>query len=222
LLTGGTFINWTSPGAPLFQLEALLQLLERLPESEWRGLLGRFLRACPTIESPAFGHELTTVSRLRLLLREKRGMTFIQGGSDVSRTTLFTALARSFLQMSVIKKSALSGIDLHVPDWFVPVENLVYLPPLTDRNKMALGIEKGWREANEGRWRMFNGVWSLVPDHQRKLLIAAESRHVVVSDTTAFSVSQLRKIFKGARCPIRLLNLSETSPDRIQVEFQEA
>ena len=87
---------------------------------------------------------------------------------------------------------------------------------------MALAIEKAWQQANEGRWRMFNGVWSLVPKRQSDLLVAAELHHIVVSDAAEHSVSQLRKIFKGATCPIRLLNVIETTPDRIQVEFQGA
>lgn len=213
-----TLINWSSRSTQSFQLEALLQLLERLPEDLWHHLLKRFLRICPAIDSPMLAHEPATVTQLRLLLRQKRGVTLIQGGSDTARTIVFTAIGRTASLMSG-PKVTISGIDLHIPDWFVPVDTLTYISPSTDRAGLASEIKREWKGANQGRWRMFNGVWSVLPEYQHEILTVAQNQHIVVADAVVQPAAQLRKIAAERRLAVRLLNVSVPQADRINVEF---
>ncbi len=217
-ISEGTFINWTTQSTQLHQIEALLQLLERLPDSVRCGVLARFWRVRPIIESPRLAHELAAVSQLRMLWRERRGLTFISGGSDATRTFLFTALGHSLAQMAATK-TALSGIDRHLADWFVPVGRLMYVLPSLDKNTLLDQIEKAWQPANQGSCRMFNGVWLLVPQRQEELLNAAVSHHVVVADGVVPSATQLRAQLRWKKYPIRFLDLTGSEVDRIQIKF---
>ena len=213
-----TLVNWTSRSTKSLQLEALLQLLERLPAEQWHGLLKRALRVCPAIHSPVLAHEPATVARLRLLIREKPGLTIIRGGSDSARTFVFTALGRAVSQMSH-PKVAVSGIDLQVPAWFVPVEALTYISPSTAKASLTSQIETEWLRANQGQWRMFSGVWSAAPDYQKEILAAAQNLHVVVAEAELDPAAHLRKKAGECRFPIRLLDVTAPQADRIHVVF---
>jgi transcriptional regulator with XRE-family HTH domain len=122
----GTVINWLTGETELHQVEALLRILERLPEPTRHELLNRFLRCYPAMEADRLGHDPTSVSRLRKLLEERNGLTLITGGSDGSRTFLVTALGHAFQQL-LSREGMIAGIDIHLPDWFVLVLGVSYL-----------------------------------------------------------------------------------------------
>lgn len=219
-ISPGTFINWTSRGTNLNQIDAILRLLERLPDSSRSALLSGFLRSFPIIESPEIAHEPTAASRLRALLSGRKGLTFIQGGgTDAARVFLFAALGHSLLQTSS-HVAAIKGIDVHLPDWFVPVPGLAYLGSSANRAKLLGDIKKMWPKPNHTPWLMLNGVWSLVPGRHEEILSWCNQHHVVIADETSYEPAVLKKLCTGIQAPINILDLGDSDHRRIRVDFR--
>ena len=120
-----TLCNWfNGEGEP--SSETLLRLLELVPDAKRYTGLGKppFCRTCPQIDHPSLAHDPVATSYLRAIISEIKGVTFVQGERDALVTFVATALGR---HVSVDSRSPrqVVGIDVHAPDWFVPVPGLV-------------------------------------------------------------------------------------------------
>lgn len=215
----GTLINWTTKATELHQIEAMMRLLERLPDGTRRGLLERFLRLHPTIESSRFAQEPGTVSRLRTLVRQSDGLTFIMGGTDDARTFVITALGHSF-QRLYNREGAISGIDVHATDWFVPVFGVAYMAFAAERSKLLDKIMGAWPRPDHAAALLLNGVWSLLPEKQKEILGWSAHHHVFVADELNCTPRQRRTIFRELKAPVRFLNVTETDQECIHLDFQ--
>lgn len=211
-----TFINWTCSDAHLHQIETLLRLLERLPTPARMAMIERFLRAHPTIESEQLAHAPATISKLRLILAKQCGLTLILGGTEFSRSFVFTALGHS-RKREAPDKAALRGIDVHVPDWFTPIEGLTYLPASTTTTTLRDQAAQAWDSIGHSSWLMLDGVWTLLPDRQKEILIRSLDSHVVIADAAHSDACTLRRIKGSKDVPIHILDVTESSEGRIHI-----
>lgn len=216
----GTFVNWTTRTAVLNQLEAALRLLERLPESARSDLLNRVLRKHPALNSPELAHEETQVSRLRMLTQERSGLTFIQGGSDSTRTFIFSAIGHSVHQNEP-NRGVVSGLDVHRPDWFVPVMGIAYLTRWSDTASLKQAVDLAWPKQKPLPWLLLNGVWSLLSAERHRQLVAwAHNHHIVVADDLVYPEENFGPGSRGPEISVRLLKVSAIEHGRIRVHFQ--
>ena len=219
-LTETTFSNWTAGATELTQIEALLRLLERLPETARSDFLTSFLRVCPTLDSPALAHDPIAVHGLRSLLYEKQGLTFIQAERDFLRSFVLGALGQSATRSGSALR-LVAGLDVNGEDAFVPVPGVVYFRHPSNSSEIQGLIRAHWPLAQTGHLVLINGLWCEFPNFQQQLLAAAETRHVAIADDTHFDPHTLRRRLGSSRIPGRLLSVSELPGNRITIHFAQ-
>ena len=216
---GNTLSSWCTDGQA-YQVQALLASLERLPEPERHQLIEDACRPYPTLHHRRFAHDFVAVSNLASLLSQSCGFTAIQGGQDHLRTFLLTALGHSFHEFGA-GGAAVSGLDVHRPDTFVPVVGVRYLHnPLASTETMRQ-ILQAWptiRNAGSGLI-LLNGVWSRTPELQPQVVDLARRAHVIVADQTIFPPKQP---FTTLPSPVHLVTVSPARecPEWLRVEVQ--
>jgi DNA-binding transcriptional regulator YiaG len=220
-LTETTLSNWTAGATDLSQLEALLRLLERLPEESRVCLINSMLRVFPTLDDTAFVHDPIAVDRLYELLRRTRGVTFIQGRSDFLRTFVLTALGHSASRVGSSLRP-IAGIDLHAETSLVPVPGVVYLGYPKNPTDLLERVRAHWPPTRFGNLVLLNRIWCQLPELQPELLRVAEIKHVIVADDTNFDPQSLRQRLGDVGIPAQLLTVSEWSGSRINVRFADA
>jgi hypothetical protein len=126
------------------------------------------------------------------LLDRKAGLTIITGGTDFSRTFVFTALAHAASRADG-KLPAAAGIDLHRSNLFVPVESLIYINGDLGLDHARRLTQRIWpRVLTSGAPRLFfNRVWSSMPEVRDDLLRCAGFKHVVIAEEGASNVGDL-------------------------------
>jgi hypothetical protein len=220
-LTETALSNWTVGDTELSQLEALLKLLERLPEAGRVSLISSVLRVYPTLESPVLAHDPLAVDRLRSLLKRTRGVAFIQGERDYARSYLWSALGDAAARVGSSLRP-IAGLDFHADSALVPVPGVVYLGDPPDQAELRQRVRASWPPDASGHLVMLNRVWLELPQFQSEILAMAEARHVILADNTHFDSSSLRRTLGAAKIPALLLSVSELPGDRIAVSFAEA
>jgi hypothetical protein len=216
---GNTLSSWCADGRAS-QLQALLASLERLPEPERQQLIEEACRPYPTLRHRRLAHDFVVVSNLAALLRQASGLTAIQGSQDHLRTFLLTALGHSFPEFGA-SGAPVAGLDVHRPDFFVPVVGLVYLNgPLTP-TETARQILRAWptvRSATDGLV-LLNGIWSKAPELQPQIVDLAHRAHVIVADPVVFPLKPSSKMLPS---PLHLLTVSPARecPEWLHVEVQ--
>ena len=70
------------------------------------------------------------------------------------------------------------------PDSFAPIPGVLYFTKPNDSESIRRGIRENWRsiEDSDAGLVLFNGVWTLMPDVQDRIVALAKGRHVVVAD----------------------------------------
>jgi hypothetical protein len=151
------------------------------------------------------------------LLDQRAGLTIITGGTDFSRTFVFTALAHAACRADG-KLPAAAGIDLHRSNLFVPVESLIYINGDLGLDHARRLTQRIWpRVLTSGTPRLFfNRVWSSVPEVRDDLLRCAGFKHVVIAEEGALDVGDLKT---RVSTPFHVLTLStaQSVPERILV-----
>jgi hypothetical protein len=171
----------------------------------------------PTIESAAFAHLPTVISRLRSLLEQSAGLTVIRG-SDSLRTLLFTALGHSILQASP-RHNSVQGIDIHTPDWFVPIPGISYVTrPVKGSQRHELNSM--WPRQLHAGVLMLNGVVSLMPEWQGRAFSLVKTQHVIIADEIDWEEKELKTLGQKADAPIQFLDIGEGDSPRITIEIR--
>jgi len=203
----GTVKDWfANNGRPT--ADFLLQLLERIPERLRLELLTQACRTCPVLDHPRFKCDQTIISQLKTISSQSRGISFIVGGNGESRTFLLTAMANAFLGMAS-RPRKVDGIDVHEPDWFVPLPGVRYLRNLFEPVSLRNTVRADWQEvrAGEARLVVLNGVWSAVPNIQNDVLELAERAAIIVADSIVSTPLSSKRI--KAR-PINIITISSS------------
>jgi hypothetical protein len=201
------------------QIEALFGWIERLPESTRNQLINEACRCYPTLESPRLRYDSVQLSHLKTLLRQTSGFTIIQGGSDGLRTFVVTALGHSW-RIHNPERLVVWGIDVHEPDWFVPVEGVVSLHNLLDPTSIRECVHRHWPTltATAGQLVILNGIWSGVQGLEEQIVELGARSHVLVADDSRF---KLESLARRAQAPTHILSISEEKDNRIRVTVQQ-
>lgn len=198
------------------QVEALLGWLERLPEHARNMLVTKACRAFPNFENERLSHDPVQIGALRLLLTQPAGLTFVTSENAGIRTFIMTALGHAASMLGPESRPVL-GIDLHTPDWFVPVDGITYIcspPPLTPPNDT---IEKVWGKLRkaENSLVFINGiVFSQPPSFVEQIFHLASGCNIFVADREQTIVERF-----GSRIsrPAHYINAQLTENNRIQI-----
>jgi len=191
--------------APCPQVQALLCLLERLPQREWQRIIRGFLREYPTLQHPRISHDPVGIGALELVLAEQTGLTTIQGATEDDRNFLFAALGHAFVGVDRQRTSPV-GLDSHEPRKLVPVIGVAYLRrSLTIQRKRQILLEQ-WKEIvnSDASLVLLNGVLEMVPELQSSILSLAKEKHVIIAEAHPPAVW-----LKGKSGPVRTITLSK-------------
>ncbi len=201
------------------QVEALLRWLERLPEPTRNRLVNAACRVFPTISSPRIAHDPTQVSHLQALLRQESGFSLIQGGTDGVRTFLATALGHSETMLRLEPRDVY-GLDVHEPNWFVPVGKVVYLNNMLNPVTLRENFHRYWPELSriKGNLVILNGVWPAVQGLEDEVAELAANAHVLVADDPRFKIEAVARRAPG---PVHSLTVSEEKESRIRVVLNQ-
>jgi hypothetical protein len=195
--------------------------MERLTEQQRHELIDNVCREYPTLRHRKLGHDFVACSHLATLLRQPSGLTFIQGGPEHMRTFLLTALGNSAGSLDLKESSPVAGIDIHRPDYFVPVSGLIYFNNLLLSTEIEREFKRSWPDvcALKPRLVLLNTVWSKIPAMQPAIIDAAGHAHVVVADAFGPKSIERPTHFPG---PVHLVTVSPAreQPHWIRVVIQ--
>jgi len=201
--------DWTSGTTNLYQIEALLNLSECRNHHWCATLFRQHLRVFPSLSSPQLSEDPVTVGRLRILLRQASGLTFICGGNDTQRTFCFAALGHTYAN-GMGPSQAVAGWDIHATDWLVPVPGLLYFG---NSERATPGL---LREEGLPGLIMSNGLWERFPSHRSHLLKLSRVRHVVVAEAVPMTLDRLRSETQATAIPLHVLEIA-SGADRLNL-----
>lgn len=173
--------------APLDQLRAFLLLLSAVPTAQrldlWRA--GTFLH-------PRLDHEYITGDRfasatLARIAGKNTGLTLIVGDSEYLRSFMITAFANTTRANGAV----VFGCDLRAPEWFIPVDGVIYMGATNRANLKAPELPAAQlREANV---IVVNGLWDVLRQPQKEAFLKATSTsHVIVADRGSLFTANLK------------------------------
>lgn len=140
-----------------------------------------------------------------MLLAQNTGLTFIHGGNAAQRTFLMAALGHTFERLDRQHRSA-TGLDLHAPQWFVPVKTMLHLNATLTPSQTVTAIREVWPGTMSAinPLILLNGIWTTAPDLQTDIIALAKNKHVILAEQTGpapnslpystASISQILKI----------------------------
>jgi hypothetical protein len=216
-----TLCNWNNgdgqPGA-----ETLLKLLELLPETERSEIFRElpFCRHFPNLEHPRIAHDPIAVSYLRSALRSEKGITMVYGERDSLNTFVATAMAHSF-SLSAGLRGQITGLDIHTPDWFVPVPGVLYLNNTNHLVGIRAEAEKIWCGLTLKACKivLLNGIWAAGPEWKLKICDMAQTRHVIVTDILKSKTAPPPALPSPGRLVLTAPDVREPNRIRIEVQF---
>lgn len=215
-----TLKDWfTNKGRPT--AEFLLQMMERVAGSLRQQLTNDACRIWPILDHPRLKCDLTIISQLKTCVCMRNALIVIQGATDESRTFLISALANTFLAVTE-RPRRVKGIDIHDPDWFVPVPGVTYLHNLIQPASMQEAVRRLWPSFCTGRTNfvLLNGVLSRLPEFAKKICMLLAHQTVVVADTGPVKISRRGK---KAKAPVYVVMLHEEPENRcIRAEINTA
>lgn len=190
--------------------EMLVSLLERVPREIRHQAVDSACRTWPALDDSRLNCDDTDSSRLRTMACQPNGLILIQGGTDEARTFLLTALANEFLTLTA-HSGQVTGIDVHEPDWFVPVPHVTYLHNEFDLHRQQEAVERLWPrwEGLKNRLIVFNGVWAAMRNLRKAISPLAAHNLVILADQEALECSQWRKNTKLPYSLITVLQPAE-------------
>jgi hypothetical protein len=213
-----TLFGWLN-GTDPYQVECVLKLLELLPDSKRNEVINRICRHLPTISGDEIGWAETQVIGLQRALHARTGVSFVQGEEN-ARGFLVTALGHHALRSSTAFHKV-SGIDVRLPEYFVPVPGVEYLKQPSSGAVVREATDKLWSSVSKKlkHLLLLNGIWLSVPHLHSEILSMAVSNHVVISDAFRLSARQVAAL---TQCPKRLLTVESFPKDRLKVTIEEA
>jgi hypothetical protein len=177
-----TTSHWFGIGPQPHVVSCFCLLEQLLPVERYR-LVDALCRELPLIDHPRLRHNPAAVTSLRHLLAQNTGLTLIIGGTDEQRTFLLAALGQSFCRNDRLHRTA-AGIDLHEPDWFSPVETMLYFRGPAEPPKVREAVRRTWPQVmnTDQPLILLNGIWSALPELRNDVLSLATRRHVIVAE----------------------------------------
>jgi hypothetical protein len=112
-----------------------------------------------------------------------------------------------------------TGIDVHQPDWFERVDDVIYLHNLLDPTRLRESVIRAWPAVAgmKSRLTILNGAWSVARELEADVLQLAVRRHLIVTD---HGRSKPEEMPRPAATPTHILTVSEEKENRIRVLVQ--
>ena len=173
--------NWFCVGR-LEPIQALLCLMERVPEEQWLPTVRGFLRDFPNLKHPRLAHDPGGLVQLEQLLKQPTGLTMIRGDSDATRTFMITALGHSFALTN--PQGKVVGLDVHEPVEFVPLEGVLYFKNTTPSARRHELLLQEWARIRASHEALIvcNRVLSVAPELAMEIAKVAATSHVLLAD----------------------------------------
>jgi hypothetical protein len=165
--------------------ECLLRLLELSSESRRREIMDKppFCRVYPRLEHPWLAHDPATLSHLRTIVSTSTGITLIRGDDESRVTFLITALGHAARDLPNLGRKV-GGLDIHEPDWFVPVPEITYLNNQLHPSQIREELDRLRPKiiSSKGSFLILNGTFSHLSASQSEIFqdIARHS-HVAIA-----------------------------------------
>lgn len=143
----------------------------------------------------------------------------ICGERDFMNTFVATAIAHSFALFPGNRGQTM-GLDVHAPDWFVPVPGVTYLNNSIAPDRISAEVQKLWPAFTSCRSGvvLLNGTWAAVPDLKLKTIELAKTCHVIVTDIPKSKTSAPPTLPPLAR--LVMVTPDRRDFDRIRTEIQ--
>jgi hypothetical protein len=217
-----TLSNWLGGvGSP--SLECVLRLLERIPATQRNQLLSSapISRCYPTLIHPRLAFDQAAMSRFATILQQGTGTTLAHGLREDLVTFVVTALGHNYYH-SQLRNDAVRGLDVHSPDWFVPLPAVSYMGNTQSRDAIRQRFLSEWPtlRKHKGGLVILNGIWPQVADLYDEVFELAGQNHVVIGTTTMLIRNHMGVKMPG---PAHIVTVSadrSTTSDRILIELQ--
>lgn len=178
--TLGRWFNGDGDPSP----EIILRLLELTSEKNRHEMMDKapFCRVHPRIDHPFLEQDPVATSILGNLVSNSIGLTLVQGETEAAATFVATAIGHSARILGNHSREVM-GIDVHNPDWFVPIPGLQYLNGLLAPGAIFKEFDVLWpRFANSRRTIvLLNGVFQPVAAAPQKVFQLATHCHLVIA-----------------------------------------
>ena len=177
-----TMFDWIN-GSNLRQVEAIVRLLEQLPEAARTELINKICRTLPTLADPRIAWKESQVIQLEQLLRQKTGLTILEGTEEL-RNFMITALGHASYRLEPEHREVV-GIDIRMPSRFVPVKGVVYLNQPAQVSFVAEQVSQVLDHLLQQKHKLvvLNGIWNHFPLLQDKISAVAVQNHVILADS---------------------------------------
>jgi hypothetical protein len=201
---------------PQPHLLAFMGLLEQLSPAQRHSYIDSHCRIFPNFDHPWLAHSPANIDLLLDVTNQRKGLTIMTGGTELSRTFLMHAIGHSYRRSHRQSPGAV-GLELHRPDHFVPVDSFLYVDGTVGVNNVPQLVLKGWPRilTSSATLICLNGLWSLLPAIRHDIVRCATKRHVVLAEAKIPNVKDLEKAQ-----PHRTLHISELEPfpGRIRID----
>jgi hypothetical protein len=198
----------------------LFCLLEQLVPQERHQVLDGLCRDLPLLDHPKLRHNPITVGSLKNLVVKEVGLTLITGGTAEQRTFLLTAFGHTFCRVDQRHRNP-AGLDVHEPNWFVPISTLLYFRNPSRPAQTLEAIRALWPTIRFGQepMIMLNGIWSGAPELHQDIVALAGRKHVVVADQ---EILLARELGRSATQPLHRLKVSTArdNPSWLAIEVE--
>jgi hypothetical protein len=196
-------------------IEGLLSWLERLPEDIRHSLVNRTCRCFPHLNHVRLSYDPAQVSALRALVRQVSGLSIVRGDDGV-RTFVMSAFGHE-AEMER-GETAVLGLDLHRPDWFVPLGQVKYLYDMPDTTvHLAIRGIIGRLLGEEGKMILVNAAHPMCQEFRPALNQLARKCHVVMAEDTRRSETSNKQPTAET---VNVLTVSLIEQARIRVSIQ--
>jgi hypothetical protein len=144
-------------------------------------------------------------------------LTFVVGSNDADRTFVISAIGNSAPQLLFGERAC--GLDVHIPDLFVPAPGVIYFQEPKNLALVRRLIPELWSEIENSpaKFILLNGVWNVAPELQDEIVACAKNRHVIVADQFDTGVPAKHH---GPRLIRNTITISSDSIQRIHILIQ--
>ena len=116
------------------------------------------------------------------IVSNSTGLTLVQGDTEAAATFVASAIGPSARIMGAHTQEVV-GLDVHKPDWFVPIPGVQYLNSLLAPGAILKELDTLWPRFSNARQALvlLNGVFHPVSGAPQKVFQLAAKSHLVIA-----------------------------------------
>lgn len=200
--------------------EIILRLLELIPEKARHDLMDKppFCRVYPRIDHPSISHDPVATSILNTIALKSTGLTLVQGDTDSTATFVATAIGHSSRIVGGSCTRQIMGLDVHKPDWFVPIPEVHYLRNLPHPKEVEKELEVLLPriKKSHGAVVLLNGLFNPLNNVPQSVVQMATQSHMVLAAKLPARATQPLPLPR----PANLVKVTSKALERLSLEFQ--